>query len=46
MSRALAGVASEKIVICLPGSTNACTLAMENLVLPELGHMVHEIGKR
>ena len=46
MSRALAGVANGKILICLPGSTNACTLAMENLILPELGHMVHEIGKR
>jgi len=46
MSRAMAGVAGGKIAICLPGSTNACTLAMENLVLPELGHMVHEIGKK
>ncbi len=46
MSRALAGVASGKIIICLPGSTNACKLAMENLILPELGHMVHEIGKK
>ena len=46
MSRALAGVASGKVIICLPGSTNACTLAMENLILPELGHMVHEIGKK
>ena len=45
MSRALAGVANGKILICLPGSTNACTLAMKNLILPELGHMVHEIGK-
>ncbi len=46
MSRALAGVASGKIIMCLPGSTLACKLAMENLILPELGHMVHEIGKR
>ena len=46
MSRALAGVAKGKIIICLPGSTNACKLAMENLILPELGHMVHEIGKK
>jgi molybdenum cofactor biosynthesis protein B len=45
MSRALAGIASGKIIICLPGSTNACTLAMENLILPELSHMVYEIGK-
>lgn len=46
MSRALAGVSSGKVLVCLPGSTNACKLAMESLILPELGHMVHEIGKK
>ncbi|UCE74892.1 MAG: MogA/MoaB family molybdenum cofactor biosynthesis protein [Methanomassiliicoccales archaeon] len=45
LSRALAGVGEGKIIICLPGSTNACTLAMEKLILPELGHMVYEVGR-
>ncbi len=45
LSRALAGVGRRRIIICLPGSTNACKLAMEMLVLPELGHMVHEAGR-
>lgn len=45
LSRAKAGVLKGKIVICLPGSTNACKLAMEKLILPELGHMVYEVGR-
>jgi len=45
LSRAVAGVGSGRIIVCLPGSTNACKLAMERLVLPELSHMVYETGK-
>jgi molybdenum cofactor biosynthesis protein B len=45
LSRATAGVAMEKIIFCLPGSTNACKLAMEKLIIPELGHMVYELSK-
>jgi molybdenum cofactor biosynthesis protein B len=45
LSRAAAGVGEGKIIICLPGSTNACTLAVEKLILPELGHMVYEAGR-
>jgi molybdenum cofactor biosynthesis protein B len=41
MSRALAGVASGKIVVALPGSPQACRLALEKLLLPELGHIAH-----
>ena len=40
MTRALGGTARGKIVFCLPGSPNACTLAMEKLILPELKHLV------
>ena len=42
MSRALGGVASGKIVISLPGSLGAVTLALEKIILPEIGHMVRE----
>lgn len=41
LSRALAGVAAGKIVAALPGSPDACRLAMEKLLIPELGHMAH-----
>ncbi len=41
LSRALAGVAMGKIVVSLPGAPEACRLAMEKLLLPELGHMAH-----
>lgn len=42
MSRAIAGVARGKIIICLPGSLKAVNLAMEEIILPEIGHMVRE----
>jgi len=40
LSRALAGVMNRKVVLCLPGSTDAVKLAMTQLVLPEICHMV------
>ncbi len=45
LSTAVGGVASGKAVFALPGSPNACRLAMEKLILPELGHLVDELGK-
>ena len=42
MSRAMAGVSRGKVVICLPGSLGAVSLAMEQIILPEIGHMVRE----
>lgn len=44
LSRALAGVARGKIVVSLPGSPAACRLALEKLLLPELGHMARLLG--
>jgi molybdenum cofactor biosynthesis protein B len=41
LSRALAGIAGGKIVASLPGSPDACRLAMEKLLIPELGHMAY-----
>ena len=43
MSRATAGVYKERIVIAIPGSEKAVLLAMDQLLLNELGHMVHVI---
>jgi molybdenum cofactor biosynthesis protein B len=45
LSRAIAGVSKGKIIFCLPGSTNACKLAMDKLILPELGHIIYELSK-
>ncbi len=45
LSRALAGIASGRIVFVLPGSRGAVTLAMEKLVLPEMGHLADEAVK-
>jgi molybdenum cofactor biosynthesis protein B len=42
MSRACAGLAAGRIVISLPGSEAAVQLAMERLIVPELGHMVQQ----
>lgn len=45
MSRATAGLARDHIVIALPGSEAAVRLALEKLVLPEIGHMVQQARK-
>jgi molybdenum cofactor biosynthesis protein B len=42
MSRASAFVTEGKIVFCLPDSEQAMRLAVEKLIVPELGHMVWE----
>jgi molybdenum cofactor biosynthesis protein B len=44
LSRALAGTIKGRIVFCLPGSPRACKLAMESLILPELGHILMLLG--
>jgi molybdopterin adenylyltransferase len=41
MSRAFAGISNGKIIVALPGSPAGCRLAMEKLLLPELGHIHH-----
>lgn len=45
MSRACAGTAMGKIILSLPGSENAVRLAMNQLILPELGHLVRELSR-
>jgi molybdenum cofactor biosynthesis protein B len=45
MSRAIAGLAARHIIVALPGSEAAVRLAMEKLVLPELGHLVQQARK-
>ncbi|MEM2914762.1 MAG: molybdenum cofactor biosynthesis protein B [Candidatus Bathyarchaeia archaeon] len=40
LTRAIAGVAFGKAVFCLPGSPQSVSLALENLILPEAGHIL------
>ena len=42
LSRACAGLVARHIVAALPGSEAAVRLAMEKLLIPELGHLVRE----
>ena len=45
MSRACAGLSAGRIVIALPGSEAAVRLAVEKLIVPELGHMVQQASR-
>jgi molybdenum cofactor biosynthesis protein B len=45
LSRATAGVYRGKVVFSLPGSESAVRLALEKLILPELGHAVWLAGR-
>jgi molybdenum cofactor biosynthesis protein B len=45
LSGAVAGVYHGRLVFCLPGSPDACRLAIEKLILPELGHAVGVLGR-
>lgn len=46
LSRATAGLAQGKMLICLPGSSSAVRLAATRLLLPQLPHMVWEIKRQ
>jgi molybdopterin adenylyltransferase len=45
LSRAAAGVVNDSAVFSTPGSTGAVRLAMEKLIIPEIGHVVRELTK-
>ncbi len=45
LSRALAGLLRGRVVFALPGSRGAVRLAMERLILPEVGHLAGEAVK-
>lgn len=40
LSRAMGGLVEQTVVLTMPGSTAAVRLAMEKIILPELGHLV------
>jgi molybdenum cofactor biosynthesis protein B len=45
LSRAVGGVASGKFVFAMPGSTAAVALAMDELIVPEIAHLLAELRK-
>ncbi len=45
LSRAVGGVAGGKLLFAMPGSTGAVRLALERLILPELGHLLAELER-
>jgi molybdenum cofactor biosynthesis protein B len=45
LSRALAGLVGGRVVFVIPGSRGAVRLAMEKLILPEIGHLAGEAIK-
>ncbi|MFX0091627.1 MAG: molybdenum cofactor biosynthesis protein B [Candidatus Hodarchaeota archaeon] len=45
MSRATAGIAHGKPIFCLPGSPKACQLAVEQIIVPEIGHILKLVQK-
>jgi molybdopterin adenylyltransferase len=45
MSRAVAGLVVGRIIVSLPGSEAAVRLAMDRLLIPELGHLVQQARK-
>jgi molybdenum cofactor biosynthesis protein B len=42
LSRAVGGVADRTVILTMPGSPAGVRLAMQELILPELGHLVRE----
>ena len=42
LSRATGGLLGRTVLLTMPGSRGAVLLAMEKLILPELGHLVRE----
>jgi molybdopterin adenylyltransferase len=45
MSRATAGIINGRVLFSIPGSEQAVRLAMEKLILPELGHLIQQLAK-
>ncbi len=46
LSRATAGVYRGRLLVSMPGSTAAVRLAMDRLIVPELGHLAWELVRQ
>lgn len=45
LSRALGGLAGRTAIFALPGSPQAVQLALEKLIVPELGHLLGQVAR-
>jgi molybdenum cofactor biosynthesis protein B len=47
LSRATAGIRRnrDQLIVALPGSSKACALAMDDILIPELAHIVGHLNK-
>lgn len=45
LSRAQLGIHARRILVSLPGSPQACRLALDKLLIPELPHLVREVSR-
>ena len=46
MSRSTSGVTNKKMIFCLPGSRGAMRTALNEIILPGIGHMLWELNRR
>jgi molybdenum cofactor biosynthesis protein B len=44
LSRAIAGISQNKAIFCVPGSPRAVNLAMKELIIPEIPHILSHAG--
>ena len=45
LSRASAFSVGRKPVFCLPGSPRAAVMGLEEIIIPEIDHVIHELGR-
>ncbi len=45
LSRAIAGVITQKAIFCLPGSPDAVRLALTEIIMPEIAHIMKHVGE-
>ncbi len=45
ISRAVGGILGKTAVFCIPGSLKACKLACNELIFPELGHILKHLSE-
>jgi molybdenum cofactor biosynthesis protein B len=45
LSRAIAGTIGSKVVFAMPGSSKAVEVAMEQLIVPQMKHLISELRK-
>jgi molybdenum cofactor biosynthesis protein B len=43
LSRAIAGVINQKVIFCLPGSPEAVRLALKEIIMPEIAHILKHV---